>query len=259
MAYSVTVAALLHPWSGRLELVCNLPFYRENATDLDAIPPTFDTYPDAVWKDKRRQKRLSIELPWHLRDEAAEETTEEEDTISTTETQSDALSSDETTCEDFDNMSETLETTATDIETLQKETLDILVDLTISETAKAKEEPEVEGEPETRFILPLTRKLSTSPEYRNEYFQVAKSRVAGWGAFATRDLKRGEVILREIPLFVAESHNILREFHKLSVQDREVALSLHAHELIKGDTPKITAVWHTNWFDKNAASPSDTM
>ncbi|ETS07048.1 hypothetical protein M419DRAFT_32300 [Trichoderma reesei RUT C-30] len=145
-------------------------------------------------------------------------------------------------------MSETLETTATGVELLQEETLlGALVDLTISETSKAEEKPKKEGEPETRFMLPLTRKLSPSPEYRNEYFQVAKSRVAGWGAFATRDLRQGDVILREIPLFVAESHNIIREFYKLSVQDREVALSLHAHELIKGDTPKITAIWHTNW------------
>ena len=145
-------------------------------------------------------------------------------------------------------MSETLQATATDFDTLQKETLEALVDLKIKHTSEEEEKnAEAEDEPETPFILSLTRKLSPSPEYRNEYFQVAKSAVAGWGAFAERDLKRGDVILREIPLFVAESHNIIREFYKLSLQDREVALSLHAHELIKGDTPKITAVWHTNW------------
>ncbi|TFB02701.1 hypothetical protein CCMA1212_005125 [Trichoderma ghanense] len=269
MAYSLTVAALLHPWSGRLEIICNLPVYRDKSTTFDIIPLRFDNYPGPVQKHKRRQRRLSIELPRllnHQRDDTKDEVLEEEDTIrlfpsnwfslrglwlmrasSTTETQSDTLSSDETTCEDLDTTSETLETTATDSGTLQEETLDALVHLTISETAKAEEKPEAEGEPETPFILPLARKLSPSPEYRNEYFQVAKSRVAGWGAFATRDLKLGDIILREIPLFVAESHNIIREFYKLSLQDREVALSLHAHELIKGDTPRITAVWHTNW------------
>lgn len=84
MAYSVTVAALLHPWSGRLELVCSLPFYRENATSSATTTPKTDIYPIPIQTHERRQKRLSTELPWLFsvtRDEAAEEITEEEDTI----------------------------------------------------------------------------------------------------------------------------------------------------------------------------------
>lgn len=90
-------------------------------------------------------------------------------------------------------------------------------------------------------------KMSPEPMYGNEYFEIAKSNVAGWGAFATRDLTKGDVILREIPLFVAETDKVFHEFYKLDESAKKVALSLHSHRLIKGGTPQILAVWQTNW------------
>lgn len=94
----------------------------------------------------------------------------------------------------------------------------------------------------------LTRKLSSDPEFENGFFKVRKSNVAGWGAFATRDLAKGDVILRERPLFVATNNDLFQEFYNLGSDDMDIALSLHSHQFIKGDTPIILGIWHTNCF-----------
>lgn len=93
----------------------------------------------------------------------------------------------------------------------------------------------------------LTRKDSPAAEFENDFFRVAKSTVAGWGAFATRDLAKGDVILREIPLFVTTNDLLFEEFYNLDSNDMNIALSLHSHEFIKGGTPIILGIWHTNW------------
>ncbi|KAH8124888.1 SET domain-containing protein [Trichoderma asperelloides] len=94
----------------------------------------------------------------------------------------------------------------------------------------------------------LTRKMSSDPEFENDFFKVSKSKVAGWGAFATRDLAKGDVILRERPLFVATNNDLFQEFYNLGSDDMDIALSLHSHQFIKGDTPIILGIWHTNCF-----------
>ncbi|KAM0247736.1 hypothetical protein ACHAQJ_009743 [Trichoderma viride] len=101
---------------------------------------------------------------------------------------------------------------------------------------------------EAALIPPLTRKMLPDPVYRNDYFKVDKSEVAGWGAFAARDLAKGDVILREIPLFVAEIDDIFHEFYKLDKNAMDVALSLHSHQFIKAGTPRILGIWKTNCF-----------
>lgn len=145
------------------------------------------------------------------------------------------MSSDDATCECSDNLSETLELEANDTCDTQKGTGNTDVNLEIPKTIKAPP------------ILPAILKMSPEPMYGNEYFEIAKSSVAGWGAFATRDLTKGDVILREIPLFVAETDEVFHEFYKLDGSAKKVALSLHSHRLIKGGTPQILAVWQTNW------------
>jgi hypothetical protein len=100
---------------------------------------------------------------------------------------------------------------------------------------------------ETTLIPPPTRKISPDPMYHNDYFKVDKSEVAGWGAFAAKNLTKGDVILREIPLFVADTDKIFHEFYKLDKNTMDVALSLHSHQLIKGGTPRILGIWQTNW------------
>lgn len=154
---------------------------------------------------------------------------------SISDTQSDLLSSGDATCEFSDNKSETPEMEANDTCDIQEDTDNTDVDLEIPKIIKAPLTP------------PAVLKTSPEPMYGNEYFEIAKSNVAGWGAFATRDLTKGDVILREIPLFVAETDKVFHEFYKLNESAKKVALSLHSHRLIKGGTPQILAVWQTNW------------
>lgn len=93
----------------------------------------------------------------------------------------------------------------------------------------------------------LTRKDSPAAEFENDFFRVDKSAVAGWGAFAAKDLTKGDIILKEIPLFVATNADLFDEFYNLDSNDMNIALSLHSHKDIKGGTPKILGIWHTNW------------
>ncbi|KAF3060474.1 hypothetical protein CFAM422_011287 [Trichoderma lentiforme] len=239
MAYSLTVAALLHPWSGRIDMASRLPLRRNESTISNSIPFTVDRYPTTVENYKTRRKSLSVDLSWILRGQRnateCEVAEEEESTSSISDTQSDLLSLGDATCEFSDNKSETPEMEANDTCDIQEDTDNTDVDLEIPKTIKAPLTP------------PAVLKTSPEPMYGNEYFEIAKSNVAGWGAFATRDLTKGDVILREIPLYVAETDKVFHEFYKLDESAKKVALSLHSHRLIKGGTPQILAVWRTNW------------
>jgi hypothetical protein len=82
---------------------------------------------------------------------------------------------------------------------------------------------------------------------QNDYFAVCESTIAGYGAFATKDLKYGDKILVEKPLFIANSLSLFREFGKLDENARELALALHANEMCKPGTPKLQAIWMANW------------
>ncbi|KAL7906130.1 hypothetical protein GGI35DRAFT_482914 [Trichoderma velutinum] len=240
MAYSLTVAALLHPWSGRLDVASRLPLRQNEWAIPNNMPTTVKRYPVALGITKARCKSLSVDLSWIFHDQRdaaqCEVAEEEESTSSIPETQIDVLSSDDATCEFSDTVSETLEMEANDTCEAQENTDNADVDLEIRKDIKAPLSP------------PAILKMSPGPMYRNEYFEVAKSSVAGWGAFATRDLTKGDVILREMPLFVAETDKVFHEFYKLDGSAKKVALSLHSHRLVKGGTPQILAVWQTNCF-----------
>ncbi|KAH6609006.1 set domain-containing [Trichoderma cornu-damae] len=73
------------------------------------------------------------------------------------------------------------------------------------------------------LVPPPTLKTSPSPAYSNDCFRIAESGIAGWGAFATRNLTKGDVILREIPLFVAGDDGIFDEFYKLDKDAADLA------------------------------------
>ncbi|KAF5674737.1 hypothetical protein FHETE_2811 [Fusarium heterosporum] len=96
--------------------------------------------------------------------------------------------------------------------------------------------------------LPLNPFASTEVIFENGYFAVKRSETAGWGAFAVRELKYGDKILVEKPLFTADSTTLFREFDKLSEPLREIALGLHVNSSCKSGTPQIKAVWTTNCF-----------
>ena len=95
--------------------------------------------------------------------------------------------------------------------------------------------------------LPLiVYKTSHCPKFENDFFEVAKSKVAGYGVFAKKTLKCDETILRERPLFVADHSCLFQEYDKLDEQAKNVALSLHANELFKSGLPRIQGIFETN-------------
>lgn len=87
------------------------------------------------------------------------------------------------------------------------------------------------------------------PEFQNGHFVVARSHIAGWGAFAARDLKLGDVILNEEPILTAVCDRaLLRKFSRLNQAAKAVALSLYSNEQLKQELPLIKRVWLTNWY-----------
>ncbi|CAM1510120.1 Fc.00g004550.m01.CDS01 [Cosmosporella sp. VM-42] len=94
----------------------------------------------------------------------------------------------------------------------------------------------------------VVAEISPGEAFRNEYFAVSKSGIAGWGAFAAKDLKYGDRILVEKSLFIADWRTLFKEYGKLDRAKQEVAMSLHANELSKLGTPKLHSVWTTNCF-----------
>ncbi|KAF7551303.1 hypothetical protein G7Z17_g5075 [Cylindrodendrum hubeiense] len=97
---------------------------------------------------------------------------------------------------------------------------------------------------------PITPSLEWPPNviFQNDYFAVSESKIAGWGAFAATDLKYGDRILMETPLFTADTSSLFKEFDKLNRGEQEVALALHANDMCKPGTPKLQAIWTTNCF-----------
>lgn len=63
-----------------------------------------------------------------------------------------------------------------------------------------------------------------------EFFDIRPSRLGGLGAFAVRELRRGQTILVERPLLRTTHFRLLPDFHKLSETAREAFLSLHSGE-----------------------------
>lgn len=105
--------------------------------------------------------------------------------------------------------------------------------------------PRLEFAMESRFKRSGEQMLSTF--FENECFRIQRSQTAGLGAVAIRNLKEGDVILRERPLFTANASNVFEAYEKLTGRDKDVAMSLHANALLKPGTPRIQAVWKTNW------------
>ena len=92
----------------------------------------------------------------------------------------------------------------------------------------------------------IVLKTSTEPKFSNEDFAISLSDIAGWGAFAVQNLKKGDVILMEKPLFIADWANPFCEFDDLDQNEKDIALSLHKNESMKLGTPALKAVWKTN-------------
>ncbi|GJN70569.1 SET domain-containing protein [Purpureocillium lilacinum] len=96
-------------------------------------------------------------------------------------------------------------------------------------------------------LPPIIIKTKPEPHFRNDFFEIGPSKIAGWGAFASRELRHGQVILREAALFTADSTRLFKQYDQLRPEEKQVALSLHANSLAKPGTPRIQAIWATNW------------
>ena len=83
--------------------------------------------------------------------------------------------------------------------------------------------------------------------FSNDHIHIKKSQIAGYGTFASIDLFKGDIILREGALMVANLDTLFQEFDKLDGTAKETALSLYANPNVKLGTPLIQAVWQTNW------------
>ncbi|KAF9770692.1 hypothetical protein IL306_011707 [Fusarium sp. DS 682] len=94
--------------------------------------------------------------------------------------------------------------------------------------------------------LPLIPSPTTEVLFKNEYFIVKRSLIAGWGAFAAKELKFKDKILVERPLFTANNVTLYAEFDNLDRELQKIALSLHANSYCKFQN--IKAVWTTNCF-----------
>jgi hypothetical protein len=89
-----------------------------------------------------------------------------------------------------------------------------------------------EGEPEENPAVPPSPTDNTEKEAASfeEFFQVQRSDLGGLGAFATRDLTRGQKILEERPLLRTTHFRLLPDYHNLSDAAKKAYLSLHDGE-----------------------------
>ncbi|TQV96949.1 SETdomain-containing protein [Cordyceps javanica] len=97
--------------------------------------------------------------------------------------------------------------------------------------------------------LPASPAATTATAVAVKAFAVRPSLTGGLGAFATRALPRGAVLLEETPLFVAARRGaIFAAFARLSRKRQRKAMALHASDHFKPGTPWLEAVWDTNSF-----------
>lgn len=83
--------------------------------------------------------------------------------------------------------------------------------------------------------------------FSNEYFEVRRSPVAGWGAFAKRKLHEGEQILVEKALYHASHEEVAKSVRDLPEHEKQIANDLHAFFSREGEL-KEEAVWSTNAY-----------
>jgi hypothetical protein len=74
---------------------------------------------------------------------------------------------------------------------------------------------------------PADRKTAAGFE---QFFRIQPSRLGGLGAFAVRELKRGETILVEKPILRTTHFRLMPDYHSLSEEAKRVYLSLHGGE-----------------------------
>ncbi|KAK7962687.1 uncharacterized protein PG986_003512 [Apiospora aurea] len=98
----------------------------------------------------------------------------------------------------------------------------------------------------------------SSPEhYRNKFFEICKSPLAGYGAFARQDLRWGQQILVEPELFHADHVTLYDEFDKLTVASQQAFKRMAAHCPYAG-FDAVTSIFRTNRFN-HSCCPRNTV
>lgn len=82
--------------------------------------------------------------------------------------------------------------------------------------------------------------------FGNQYLQTQTSPLGGFGCFAAKDLSRGDVILRERPLLVANDEDFYKKFGELAADERTVFEALSISPTCIFSTPRIRAISRNN-------------
>lgn len=87
--------------------------------------------------------------------------------------------------------------------------------------------------------------LANAEDFRNEFFEVKKSSLGGNGAFATRDLKQGELIHVERPCLEAIPETLSKKLDQLAPELKAAFFRMHAHKRY-ADHDEQQSIFHTN-------------
>jgi hypothetical protein len=80
---------------------------------------------------------------------------------------------------------------------------------------------QVSREPQNMRVMPEC--------FRNDFFEVKKSTLAGFGAFAVKEIPWGQIILIEKTLFRANDDTLFDEIDKLTPWEKQAYDRMHAH------------------------------
>ena len=93
---------------------------------------------------------------------------------------------------------------------------------------------------------PSEQEAKNPPLFTNEHFEVNLSAKGGYGAFATKNITAGTVIMSEKPLFKANFCEVFLQYEQLTPKQREEYLTLHGWDGIS--TNKILSIFVTNRY-----------
>ncbi|KAF8853204.1 SET domain-containing protein [Acephala macrosclerotiorum] len=85
------------------------------------------------------------------------------------------------------------------------------------------------------------------PLFVTEFFEVHRSPKGGYGAFATKDIEVGTVVMSEEPLFRATFSEVFYKYENLTTEQRVEYRSLHGWSGL--GLPRLLAIFKTNRFE----------
>lgn len=113
---------------------------------------------------------------------------------------------------------------------------------------------DVDGVPHTSVTAPL-EPIPNPEDFHNEFYEVKRSDVAGFGAFALCKLVQGQTILIEKSLFHADNYSLRDEINKLAPDLRRAFERMPSHgvKAYAGRHEKRAAIFKTNRYGTMAA------